>query len=390
MRLDGARTLAWRLRRHGLGTTAGGRRAGAASDVFDAVGRMLAVRSWPPESSDRAAGMRSAVPEPGAVARAITDGRLVSAYSFRGGAFVCTPEHAADILAVRTATRAWETARFQQQGGYELDDWELFRAAMRDLLADGPATRSEIGAHLAGTMGLEHLAASAEKGWGADALVKPLHWFRDICLGPKRDEQTTYQLATSMPSAPVGGALPDPELDAVGRRAVESYLGAYGPVTALNLDFWFVQGIGAPKRRLRGWLDDLGDAVTTVRVWDGAGGEVEAWVRTADLDEIRSAGPTDVVRLLPAFDPWTYGPGSKDTRVLPAQRRSLGTNGAPFVVRGGVVAGTWRLRDDRVSVTWFDDEPPAPTDEMAVEVGRLGRAAGKELVLVGARDQRTV
>lgn len=361
--LDGAAALAWRLRQHALDTP-------AATGVVGAAERVLATRAWPHEVAEQALALRQAVPQPGALDRALETGALVQSYAFRGGAYLFTPEIAAVLLEVRTTSRAWESRRWQAQGGFEIDDWEPLRVAMRDALAHGPATRAEIAEHLRAS-GLAHLAEAAETGKGADSLYKPLHWWGDIRFGPARDGQSTFRLLDGDPCWP---GLPD--ADEAGREAIRLYLSAYGPATWENLRYWLAEGLSAPKRRLEQWLQDLDEEVTTV-----VSGGVPAYVLTSTLEELRASEPSTAISLLPGYDPWVLGAGTADTRIVPAERRPLATRGAAMVLRGGVMVGTWRRRGAVVDVDWFPEAGPALEEELTVAVTRLASALGTDLRL---------
>ncbi len=272
---------------------------------------------------------------------------------------------------MRTATRIWETRRWQRQGGFEVDDWEPLRDAVRTALADGPLTRAEIAARLEGTPGVRQLAAAAASGAGADSLYKPLHWWGDICFGPARDGRATFRRLADDPRWP---GLPD--VDDAGRRAVLGYLGGYGPATLDNLGYWLTEGLGVPRRRVLDWLADLGDTVTEVEV-DGAA----RYLRTDDLEQVCSAEPSAAVRLLPGFDPWVFGPGTADAGIISVRRRPLASRGSNLVIAGGVVSGSWRLRTDELAVTWFDEAGRVPESRLADEVRRLAALRGADLRL---------
>lgn len=341
--LDGGASLAWRWRHHGLESP-------VATDVVGVAGRVLAARAWPLPAAEQAFAVRRVEPETGAVERALRSGELIQSYAFRGGSYVFTPDIGAVLLAVRTTSRAWESRRWQRQivDDGVLVDWEAVRAAVREALASGPATRAEIASHLAGTRSVAGLAEAAATGAGADSLFKPLHWWGDICFGPSQQGQSTFRWLQDDPHWP---GLPD--ADDAGRLAVRQYLQAYGPATEGNLSYWLTEGLSGPRSRVAAWLADLGDEVSTVSV---AG--VQAYVLTKTLPELRAAEPSDTLRLLPAYDPWVMGPGTADSRIVPPERRRLISNGAAAVVRGGRVVGTWRLENGSVAVSWFEEERP--------------------------------
>lgn len=115
MALDAARALAWRLRRQALDPA-------AATTATDVARRVVALRGWPTDAADLAVCVRQATPDSGDLERALEAGELIRSYAFRGGSYAFTPDIAALVLSVRTATRVWETRRWQQQGGFALDD----------------------------------------------------------------------------------------------------------------------------------------------------------------------------------------------------------------------------------------------------------------------------
>lgn len=353
--------LAWRLARHGLLEPPD---AGAVA----VARRVLAMRAWPDGIADLAVRMRSsASPD---VAAAVAGGDLVVAYAFGGGAYVAAHDVAAAFLTARQATGVWRSARYQRQGGFEVDDWEPLRKAVRELLAAGPATRAELGAHLASIPALAHLATAASTAAGADALIKPLHWWGDVCFGPPRDGQSTFRLLAGDPRWP--GAL---DVDKAGRALVRLMLGSYAPATTANLEHWMREGLSVPAKRLAGWVDDLGDEVVRV---DGA------LCLAADADAIAGATPSDAVHLLPGSDPWVMVPGTSDASVVAEHRRPLATRGANLVLHGGVVAGTWRRKGGTLAVTWFDEAGAVPDLDDAM--ARLGTVVGRDLAVTIERD----
>lgn len=354
--------LAWRMRHQGLDPL-------ASAPAVDVVRRLVAVRGWPADLPELAVAARSAAPERSAVDRALADGDLVRAYAFSGGSYVFTPQDAATLLTVHTTSRTWATARFQRQGGFRIDDWQPFRAAIREVLDAGPRTRDEIADHLARDPALRHLEVAARTGAGSDSLYKPLHWWGDLCFGPTRDGRATFRLLS------VDARRPGPvDLDDAGRAAVTGFLGAYGPATPQNLDHWLNAGLGAPRRTVHTWLTGLGGAVTAVDV-DGT----EALALTSDVDALRAAEPSDAVRLLPRFDPWVMGPGTSDTRLIAAPRRGSATRGANLVVRGGVVCGTWRPTGRTLAVDWFGEAGRVPTAALEDDARRLAGVLAREV-----------
>lgn len=357
--------LAWRLARQGLHEP-------SEADAVAVVRRMLAVRAWPGTIATTATRMRSTTAPD--VQEAVARRDLVVVYAFGGGSYVATPRVAALLHAARLVTGIWRTDRWQRQGDFALDDWEPLRTAVRERVADGPATRAEIAAALEGVPGLRHLATAAREGSGADSLYKPLHWFGDLRFGPARDGRTTFALHEPEPRA-----IEDLDLDDAGRRLVALALASFAPLTIANLERWIGEGLGVPRRRLADWVADLGDDVARIAVL-GA----DAMCIAEDRDAILGSERSGEAHLVPGYDPWITVPGTSDASIVAEHRRALATRGANLVLHGGVVGGTWRRDGRSLAVTWFDEAGAVPDLEAAV--ARLAAAVDRDLAVTVGRD----
>ena len=142
-------------------------------------------------------------------------------------------------------------------------------------------------------------------GWST--LLKPLAWQGDLCYGPSKGTRVTFTVPEVASTRWKG--IPEP--DEAAPRAIAAYLGAYGPTTAESFGAWLAGGWFG-KRRLREWFSEIEDGLEEVDV-DGQ----RTVVLAEDLDDLASAAPTDAVRLLPGFDQWVLGPGTKDALVVP-------------------------------------------------------------------------
>ena len=303
----------------------------------------------------------------GEVARALAEGRLVKTFAYRGATHLMRPEDAGVTLALRAASRMWELPSWRTYYGLEPGDWPAFRETVRDALADGPLTREELGAAVTSRPAYRHLAFAFEEG--SVTLLKAIAWHGDLSLGPSRDGRATFARLDHNPRW--GGV---PPLHEAGPRAVEAYIGAYGPATAAHLDYWLASGLGAGRKRIAAWTAGLGNRLAPVDV----GGE-PALVLRDDLDELLATRPEPVVRLLPAYDQWVLGPGTADLAVVPVARRTLVTRGANVAISDGVVSGTWTLKGDRLQIAWFPEASPAPTGPLEDETARLGAILGRTL-----------
>ncbi len=349
-----ARVLAWRSRRLALDSP-------VDEDVAGVVGRLVALPAFPDAGAELAVRLRQAHSEPGAVARAVDDGRVLKVFLFRGATHLATHEHAATHLALRAAGRMWERSSWRAYYGLEPDDWPSLRHAAREALDDGPLTVPQFVAALTLDARFRHLRPLVSDNW---TLLKALMWQGDLCFGAPRDGEPTFRRLDSDPRWP---GLPD--LDDAGPRAILAYVHAYGPTTPERLHYWLGEGLGAGRSRLRAWLASMGGRLVEVDV-DGQ----PTLVARDDLDSLLTADePTEPpIRLLPAFDQWVLGPGTADERIVPPAHRVAVSRGANLVTRAGVVAGTWTATRGALAVRWLDEPaPPSALDEQAARLGAL-------------------
>ena len=358
-RVTWAQALSWRLERHLLEPPGDG-------SVGDVVRRLGAVLSMDETLARIAVGTRRRDGDGGALATAFAAGEVVKAFAFRGSMHYLAPETAGAFLAVRCAGRQWELTSWQEYYRLAPSDWPAFREAVRDAVADGPLTVTELGAWLAARPAYRHLEPVFAAGAGT--LVKPLTWQGDVSIAPARDGRLTLQRLDDNPRW--AGVW---DLDEAGRYAVRHYVSTYGPADADLVGYWLGAGLSAGAKRLRGWLADLDDELVTVDVE----GE-HRFVLRADVEPLLAARPSPSVRLLPGHDQWVMGPGTKQTSVVPARHRTAVTRKANPVVAGGVVRGSWALKGDRVVVD-ADDPRTLPDDELAAGTDRLATVLGRPL-----------
>lgn len=352
------RVLAWRMRRQFL----------AGHDGPDAVAvarRLGGVQAQVPSSAAAAVAVRSPAAGTGAVDAALGGRTLVRTWAMRGTLHLLPVDVAPSYLAVLAAARTWEKGAWQREFA-TAGRMAALAEAVGPLLAGRALTREELVTALDDP--------DLGSGWGM--LLKPLAWQGLVCNGPDRDGRPTFTAPrTHLPGWP--DALPD--ADDAARTVIDAYLGAHGPATPAAFDAWLLRG-ATPRKRLRGWFADLVEAgeLTTVTV---EGETLHA--RTADLDAIAAAEPVAGVRLLPGFDQYVLGPGTADTRVVPAEHRGRVSRAAgwiaPVVVAAGRVAGTWSVDGDALTVEPFD--AAAPLDGIDDELVRWSAVLGRELRL---------
>jgi hypothetical protein len=140
------------------------------------------------------------------------------------------------------------------------------------------------------------------------------------------------------------------------------------------VQYWLGEGLGAGRKRITGWIKDLGDRLVDVDV-DGT----NALIMREHLDDLTRSAPSEAIRLLPGHDQWVLGPGTADANVVPPQQRALITRGDNVVIAGGVVSGTWSRRDDRLAIGWLSEAGGIPQAAVAEEVARLATILDRPL-----------
>lgn len=358
--------LAWRLRRHFLNPVGSG-------SIAAVVRRLCGVQAQVPSSAELAVAVRRNRSRVGGVARALSQGRLVKTWAMRGTLHLLTPEDAGVFLSLMAAGRSWERPSWQRYFGVGPEEIETLRRVVREELAAGPLTREELVKSVTARRGLGYIGEGLRSGWGT--LLKPLAWQGDLCFGPNRGTRVTFTLPENASNQWSG--VPHP--DQAAPEAIAAYVGAYGPATMEAFAGWLAGGWFG-KRQLRSWFELLGQRLAEVEV----DGEL-SYVLVEHLDELESMQPTTTVRLLPGFDQYVLGPGTKDGRVVPPHRRNQVSRQSgwisPVVVAGGVVSGTWELDDDHLRVSHFEEAGTLSREELEVETERLASILGRELTL---------
>jgi hypothetical protein len=359
VRVSWGQALSWRMGRHLLDPV-------GRESVAEVVRRLGAVPSMDESLAELAVRIRRTSSRSGELARALADGTVIKAFAFRGAMHYLSPEDGGAYLALRSAGRQWELPSWVEYYRLTADDWPRFREAVREALADGPLTIAELGDAVTRRPAYRHLKPVFDEGAGT--LVKPLTWQGDMSFGPRRDGQHTFQ---RLDFNPRWAGIPD--LDEAGRFAVTAYLRSYGPATDDHVHYWLGSGLSAGRKRIDGWLSELGDRLVPVDV----GGE-SCRVLREDVESLVGARPSSAVRFLPGADQWVFGPGTKDEHVTPSDRRDLVTRKANPVIAGGVVSGTWAAKRDRLVVTWLAGGR-VPRQALTDETARVAALSGRPL-----------
>jgi len=371
LRVTWPQALAWRMERQYLEPLS----TGTAVDV---ARRLCGVQAQVASSAELAIRARQAEAPPGEVGQALADGSLIKTWAMRGTLHLLPADEAGQYLALLAAGRWWETPAWQRYFGLSASQIEGLRDIVRETLDGRVMTREEVNAEIVKRPGYEHLADELKSGWGS--LFKPLAYTGDICFGPQRGTRVTFARPEQL--SPHWRPLMD--ADEVAPRALSAYLSAYGPATPTHVRNWLARG-RISGRQLKHWFGELADSLTKVDV-DGD----EMLIRSDDVDSLTTAKPAATVRLLGGFEQWVLGPGTDETHVIPAGRRSAvsRTSGwiAPIVFVGGVVTGTWSFEAEQVVIEWFAECGAPPMPELEREAVRLSALLGRPLSLAAVKS----
>ncbi|MEV4348541.1 winged helix DNA-binding domain-containing protein [Actinoplanes sp. NPDC049596] len=362
MKLSLDQVRSWRVRRQFLD-----RPAEATAERI--VERLCGVQAQVASAADLAVAVRRPSPGPGEAGPALDRRRLIKVWAMRGTLHLLPAGDAAAYLSLMAAARTWEKGAWQKTFATTGQIAAIAEAA-REALHGRVLTRAELTARILEHTRDESLAELLGSGWGA--VLKPLAWQGYLCHGPGDGNRVTF----TSPATWLDGWTGLPEPDEAAGRVIPAYLGAYGPATMDTFDQWLIRG-ASKKASLRKWFAALtrSGELTEVTV-DGRA----AYARTADLDDIAAAEPLPGVRLLPAFDQFVLGPGTKNEEIIAAGRRDMISKAAgwisPVVVREGRVAGTWETGDEGFTVTLFPEAGAIPDADLSAEITRLAGITG--------------
>ncbi len=206
---------------------------------------------------------------------------------------------------------------------------ELKLEAIGDALDGRMLTRLDLGAEVGRITGSAALGDMLRESWGA--LLKPAAFAGRLCFGPSDGQSVRFtrpdQWLPGWKAADAAAALPE-----ITRR----FLATHGPATREDLARWWGSSPAAAGRMIQG----LGDEVVAVEV-DG----VPARMLAADLNEAEGAAPSEVVRLVPAFDHYVVAATAHAAELMPGpfRDRVYRPQGwlSPVLLVGGRLHGVW-------------------------------------------------
>ncbi|AUG75828.1 hypothetical protein CFP65_0907 [Kitasatospora sp. MMS16-BH015] len=344
--IEGGQARVWRAAAQGIG---GGRRARSVAEVLagafaiqaqDATAATLGLRA-------RAPGLAAAE-----VVRAREEERsFVRGWFMRGTLHLVPAAEARRLTALLGPVFLKLSARRYRELGLGEDELAKGeRAVTEALAAEGPLTRAELTARLAG-VGLD------PAGQGPFHLLRRCALLGLICYGPERAGEPAFVLLDDwLPADPRPFDRATAALDLAGH-----YLTAHGPAGLADFAAWS----GLPPAKARpAWqaLTESGAGRPCVL----AGQEC---LLPPGLDRIEAGGD---LRLLPAYDNYLLAYRSRDLSVPPGQERQVWPGGGqlrPTVTVDGLARATWARRAGAVEITPFDglagDEAAAVEAERA-------------------------
>jgi hypothetical protein len=355
--------LAWRLERQLLAPV-------GRLPVEAVVRRLGGVQAQVASSAELAVRVRREASKAGEVDQAMAEGSVIKTWAMRGALHLLTPDDGAAFLSLISAARPWARPGWDRYFDMNAERWEAYRDAAREALDGATLTRDELIDALVARPGLGHLGEAIRSSWGT--MLKPLAWQGELCFGPSRGTRVTFRRPAD--ASPTWAGLPRP--DAAAPIAIRAWFGAYGPAPIEAFHAWMGGGF-MRKRELQRLV---GAAMSELVEVDVEGSR--AFILADDADDLAAARPSAAVRLLPGFDAWILGVGSKDPHVIPPARRLAVSRQAgwisPVVIAGGVVAGTWRQDGSRLAVDWFRESGRPPRRAIGEEADRLARILGTE------------
>jgi len=357
-------------------------------DVTAITASLVALHSSDPASVYLSAAARMSHPSIDAVSQALYDDRtVVRHHAMRRTLWVFTPELARAAHASCTAalaTREWKRLSTMVEDSAIAEDGAAWvSAARRDVLAAlaaaGEATSRQLGQLVPSLRVPLHLAVgksyAGQQGahtrvllnLGFDGLI-----VRGRATGSWISSEYTWSLMDAWVPGGVVGADPLASAD----ELAAAYLGAFGPATMADIQWWTGWTLGATKRALA----SIG--AMAVKLDDGSA----AWLRADDVDVEPAAEPW--VAYLPALDPSAMG--WKDRAWYVGEHGALGAsivdrngNIGPTIWVDGEIVGSWAQRKSgEIAHRVMNDVGRARTRDVAREAERLQNLIGDARVTV--------
>ena len=359
--LSWQQVLAFWMQRHFLETRA------ARGDLSAVVSRICGLHAQVMSSAELAAWARIDGLDSGDVTDALWQKReLVKIWAMRWTLHLFSTADFPLYVAALRSFGYFRNERWLNGVGITPEDMEAILEGFRAFATmDGDGmTREQLADVLAQHTGRPHLREKLLGNWGT--LLKPGTYQGHMVFGPNKGQNVTFVSARHWL-----GEFPELDTEESRLEILRRYLYAYGPAAPNDFANWWGMARADAKKLFKA----LGDELIPVSV-EGR----ESWALRSDADTLQSIQPSNTVRLLPGFDPYTLGLRRDCESALPAAHkgrvfRQQGWISA-VVLAGGYVVGIWKheVKKARVTVTVEPFAPlsPAVRDGIEQEAGRLG------------------
>lgn len=358
-RLSWHQVLTFRLERQFLHARA------PAGSLFDVARALCGVRAQLPSTAELTLWARVEGLEHGEVTRALEEERTLVKTWIRNTLHVVPADDLALYVAVLRPRPEGPGDAWLRMRGVTRKQYDAIVENVPRALDGRPRRREQLADRLAELAGPD-VREAVLFSWGG--VLKQSARFGDLCFGPPRGRNVTFVRPDRWLRRTLQA---DPE--EAGRDFVRRVLGAYGPVSAVDLGRWIEEPTRA-RALLRACADELAEV------------EVEgyrAWALAGDLEVLEGARRPRSVRLLPAFDQYVTGPRPREAFVPPEHtRRVYGQQGqvSPVLLVDGRAAGVWSFEHRgaavRVEVVPFQALRPKARGALVDEVERLAGFLG--------------
>jgi hypothetical protein len=302
------------------------------------------------------------------------DRTLVKTWLLRGTLHVLATRDFPLYIAALSTLRHFQRGSWQKYHGVTLEELEAIIEGVRLTLTDVGMTREQLANSIAEQTGNPKLRDLLRSGWGA--ILKPVAFQGYLCFGPNQGQNVTFVQPRRWIGewTPINPAL---ALKEVARR----FLNSYGPATIDEFSRW----VGLEPRDARQVFKSLADDIEEVEVegW-------KAWALAASLEQMKTLDVTQIVRLLPNFDPYAIAIARHSQYLLSEQHkekvyRSQGWI-SPVVLVDGRIKGVWEYDKQRsqiaVKVEMFAPPTPEIKQGIEAEAERLGGFLGAAAQLI--------
>ncbi|SDS28879.1 Winged helix DNA-binding domain-containing protein [Friedmanniella luteola] len=334
-------------------------------DLPGLVDDLVGLHSSDPVTVYLSAAARMRTPSIEAVAAALYEDRsLVRHHAMRRTLWVATPEmirlmHAAATRLLVAPERRRTLAMLAASGVADPEDW---LAGARNLVLDdlethGPSTARDVGRRVpALTRPLTVPSASQQQATQAahTRVLLNLGFTGEVLRAAPTGTWVNGAYRYGVASAWLPGGLGEQAAEPAAAALAGAYLRRFGPVTAVDLQWW------------TGWTK-----TTTSRALAACGAvpveldEGRGWVAAGDE---ASPAPEPWVAALPSLDPTTMGWKERDWYLPAAGADAFDANGnaGPTLWVDGRVVGAWaQTKDGRLVTHYFEPVPAARREELA-------------------------